>query len=348
VKRQIFCLSDQNFSPSLPCSNGECLKIMRVEDASLNEIVTGFLDLTRGKEIPTGSVILLFSASHLLLRGVAGYMADYMEEVGRINAVFRGGLICSHGIPILSSGIKDSSLVRAILELGEWLKISGELFPHKSWVALSSLILLEKCNGSFVTEIFRHPMPIKGSYFTRSWVSGGWTSPCGVQPCSPENEKTLVQTLVREVNSIFNAGLGLEPIMASGHIVVQEENRKPKFLIIGGSHALQEGEVLAGKGYEVITCAVSGWRANKTASEEMAEKVQEALRGLCEDDIIVVHCCDNTAFMARTEDGGDLPIRRLITGEFHVEGDLVVASKERLYMFFKTAFHSSPSWPADW
>jgi hypothetical protein len=72
VERQIFCLSDQNFSPSLPCSNGECLKIMRVEDASLNEIVTGFLDLTRGKEIPTGSVILLFSATHLMLRGWPG------------------------------------------------------------------------------------------------------------------------------------------------------------------------------------------------------------------------------------------------------------------------------------
>jgi hypothetical protein len=335
VERQIFCLSDQNFSPSLPCSNGECLKIMRVEDASLKEIVTGFLDLTRGKEIPTGSVILLFSASHLMLRGVAGYMADFMEEVGRINAVFRGGLICSHGIPILSSGIKDSTLARAILELGEWLKISGELFPQKSWVALSSLILLEKGNGSFVTETFRHPMPIKGSYFTRSWVSGGWTSPSGVLPCSPENEKMLVQTLVREVNCIFNAGLGSEPIMASSQSSEQEEPRKPKFLIIGGSHALQEGEVLAGKGYEVITCAVSGWRANKTASEEMAAKVQEALSGLCEDDIIVVHCCDNTAFMARTEDGGDLPIRRLITGEFHVEGDIVVASKDRLYMFFK-------------
>jgi hypothetical protein len=123
--------------------------------------------------------------------------------------------------------------------------------------------------------------------------------------------------------------------MASGHSAEQEETRKPKFLVIGGSHALQEGEVLAGKGYDVITCAVSGWRANKTASEEMAEKVEEALRVLCEDDIIVVHCCDNTAFMARTEDGVDLPIRRLITGEFHVEGDLVVASKDRLYMFFK-------------
>jgi hypothetical protein len=65
----------------------------------------------------------------------------------------------------------------------------------------------------------------------------------------------------------------------------------------------------------------------------MAERVQEALRGLCEDDVIVVHCCDNTAFMARTEEGGDLPIRN-IAGKYHMEGDLVVASRERLFMVF--------------
>jgi hypothetical protein len=124
--------------------------------------------------------------------------------------------------------------------------------------------------------------------------------------------------------------------------VEAEEGRKPKFLVIGGSHAIQEAEVLAAKGYDVVTCAASGWRANKTASEEMAVKVQEALKDFCEDDVVVVHCCDNTAFMARTEDGGDLPIRRVLPGDFnvelgdyHVEGDLVVASKERQFMFFK-------------
>ncbi len=146
-------------------------------------------------------------------------------------------------------------------------------------------------------------MPIKGTFVTRSWVSGGWASPSGVQPCSPENGKNLVQTLCREINCVFNAGLCTEPIMDSVSSPEAEEGRKPKFLVIGGSHALQEAEVLAAKGFDVVTCAVSGWRANKTASEEMAEKVQEALKDFCEDDVVVVHCCDNTAFMARTEDG---------------------------------------------
>jgi hypothetical protein len=177
-------------------------------------------------------------------------------------------------------------------------------------------------------------MPLKGSAHTRSWVSGGWASPSGVRSCSPEMEKLIVHALVRDLNGNFDVGLCMDPITVPDPELSGPNTRKPKFLFIGGSHSLREAQCLGAKGYDVITCAVSGWRANKTACEEMAEKVQEALRELCEDDIIVVHCTDNTAFMARTEEGGDLPIRN-IAGEFHVEGDLVVASKERLYMFFK-------------
>jgi hypothetical protein len=97
-------LSDQNFSPALPCSQGECLKIIRIENGSLSEIVTCFLDLMKGKEIPAGSVALIFSAAHLQMRGVAGYMADMGVEVARINSTFRGGVVTLPGIPILLGG----------------------------------------------------------------------------------------------------------------------------------------------------------------------------------------------------------------------------------------------------
>jgi hypothetical protein len=84
-------LSDQNFSPALPCNTGECLKIVRVENGSLSEIVNCFLELTRGKEIQAGSVIVLFSTAHLQLRGVAGYMADLSNELGRLASIYGGG-----------------------------------------------------------------------------------------------------------------------------------------------------------------------------------------------------------------------------------------------------------------
>jgi hypothetical protein len=67
----------------------------------------------------------------------------------------------------------------------------------------------------------------------------------------------------------------------------------------------------------------------------MVEKVSEAVKLLSSDDIIVIHCFDDISFMDRSEEGGDLPIRRYCDGEFPNEGELVLASKERLYMYFR-------------
>ncbi len=181
-----------------------------------------------------------------------------------------------------------------MLELSEWLKISGENFSKNAWGVLIEGILLEKVHGSFVTETFRHPMPLKGRAQTRSWVRGGWASPSGVRPCSPEMEKLIIHALVCDLNANFDVGLCSDPITVPDPDQNGPDTRKPKFLFIGGSHSLREAQCLADKGYKVITCPVSGWHANSTASEEIAEKVQEALRGLCEDNIIVVHCTDNT------------------------------------------------------
>jgi hypothetical protein len=67
----------------------------------------------------------------------------------------------------------------------------------------------------------------------------------------------------------------------------------------------------------------------------MAVQVEAALQHLAEDNIIIVHCFYNVAYMARSEEEGDLPIRRYPNGEFHMEGDLALAANSRLHMFFR-------------
>jgi hypothetical protein len=253
------------------------MKIVRVEDGSLSEIVSVFLELTRGKEIPTGSVALIFSATHLLRRGVAGYVSDLWGEVARVSASFKGGIICLSGVPIFGNGFLDRTLTRAVLELNTWFKATGECFPQGAWNILVEDINSQNRGGTFLVETFRHPMPVKDSLLTCSWESGGWTSPSGVLPCSPALEEKIVITLVQELNNMFNVGLDSSPIQSRG--AEGETIEKPvKVLLIGGSHAIKEGEVLSDRGYEVITCAIAGWRANKTAAEQMAEEVQEALK----------------------------------------------------------------------
>ncbi len=72
-----------------------------------------------------------------------------------------------------------------------------------------------------------------------------------------------------------------------------------------------------------------GWRANKHPVSEIIPQVEELLKQLSEDDIIIIECLDNTAYYSRTEEGGDIPVRKYVNGEYHVEGDLVLATRER-------------------
>ncbi len=85
--------------------------------------------------------------------------------------------------------------------------------------------------------------------------SGGWTIPCGVQPFTPEVEIKLVQTIIRELNCLFDLNLGQEPICDR---LVLSEKKDKRILVIGGSHAIREGEALASRGYDVTMCAVAG------------------------------------------------------------------------------------------
>jgi hypothetical protein len=96
-----FILSDQNFPPVLPAEGDrECLKIFRIEDATLDELVTSFMDLNRGFVIPAGSVVVLASANHLAWVGTASYAADFVRAREKLVGSMRGGIECVYGFPV--------------------------------------------------------------------------------------------------------------------------------------------------------------------------------------------------------------------------------------------------------
>jgi hypothetical protein len=118
----------------------------------------------------------------------------------------------------------------------------------------------------------------------------------------------LVSTLTRELNGLYNLGLGTDP--STDRLVEAPINTgKPRVLMIGASHVEREALILADRGFDVTVCSKPGWRATQGAATEMAEKVEEAL-----------------------QEHRDLPIRRYPDGAFHVEGDSVLAGKDRQFL----------------
>ena len=96
-----FILSDQNFPAMLPSTGqGECLKIIRIEDGSPEELASFFLETIKGFTIAAGSVCLISSASHLNWVGVADYIDNLTKAKRRISNCYGDGIIVAHGIPI--------------------------------------------------------------------------------------------------------------------------------------------------------------------------------------------------------------------------------------------------------
>ncbi len=85
-----FILSDQCFPPALPAPDGHCMAIVRVEDGTLLDLTGAFLCLTRGCEVPVGSVALISSLNHLGRVGAAAYAEDFVAAVSEIRRAFGG------------------------------------------------------------------------------------------------------------------------------------------------------------------------------------------------------------------------------------------------------------------
>jgi hypothetical protein len=70
----VVVLSDQSFPAILPAnSNENCIKILLIENGSLDDLVLEFIRLIGNRRVPPGTTILLFSASHLGAVGTAAY-----------------------------------------------------------------------------------------------------------------------------------------------------------------------------------------------------------------------------------------------------------------------------------
>ncbi len=244
------------------------------------------------------------------MEGLNGYVSDLVRELRRFDSIFEEGLFAIPGVPILMEGCKSPELIRDLWDLMCWLKHIGKLDLKRGWCDLRS-------------------------YPSRSWVStGGATLYNEVPPASISLEERIITGLLTDLNNMFD--LGLDPKPDFTRKITGSQVTKPKILVIGCSHAGRAGDEFEERGYEVMRVCSPGWRPTKVAVQEILPKVANAKTMMSEDDIVVLQCLDNASYFSRTGDGGDWPIRRCDDGDFHVEGELILTSKDRQVALFNT------------
>ena len=208
----------------------------------------------------------------------------------------------------------------------------------KTWETVLQLLNELKTGGLQIVGKTKDRVP--GSLFSgsqktpHSWVSNvGATLPNGALPLTPENEKSIVAALITDLNGLYNLGLGDDPSV-DRLCEVKTPDLKPNILLIGASHVSREGDILADRGHTVTICSKPGWRPNRGSVDEMVERVKTCLADMRPNDVVFIQCLDNSVYMARTEEDGDLPIRKYPDGDYHVEGYLILVAKDRQYLVF--------------
>jgi hypothetical protein len=127
----VIILSDQTFPPVLPpTGDGNCTVIIRVEDCELWELEEVFMDRFRAfckphGNLPSGSVILVGSMSHLAKNGLNFYAPILVETMTRLAGKVGPGINVIPLLPVPVGEIGSETLIRDMMDLDSWIVSTG-------------------------------------------------------------------------------------------------------------------------------------------------------------------------------------------------------------------------------
>ena len=252
-----------------------------MEFGSLWELCNAFTDLVTKNDlaVPTGSTILIGSASHLTNVGISASHAEELAAVSRKLAAFTEGGIYFLPCPfILCAESSDPELVRATNELVSWLgnMLSKEVCYTPVAMELSArrMLLSNFPVASSPTRRLLLPEALS-SPMKKKWACGATTLPVGAARFDYRAEREIVEALVKELNS--RLALNLEPDISFRRQVEAPAATPEKFIVIGASHANKTADALAATGAYVIKLVQPGWRVTKTRVAELAAQLKSVL-----------------------------------------------------------------------
>ena len=136
----------------------------------------------------------------------------------------------------------------------------------------------------------------------------------------------LIKAIVQELRTKLALTTTTE-INFSRVAINKAANNDDIILVVGSSNAKRLGAALQDCGMRVGMVISPNWRAIRGAVDRLAASVSEAIT-LYNPGMVIFYLLDNSVYYARWEDGSTIPARRGHDGQFHVDGDLVVATKQ--------------------
>ncbi len=326
-----YVLSDQNFVATVPgCEGKACLKIVRIENASLIELAGIFLEIFDGKPVKAGTCILLTSLSYLARVGAAAYAAEWRVAVNMLVGRWAGVLVCPV-FPIHASEL-PGPLYGELLILHTWFRkmYSGTNQSLQSAWDRYAEILLEVSEGasSLDSPEFQTPLLPSSldprSNFAPIFFSTSSTSPTIIFSLDRKAVYELLLSLAVSLRRGFSISANPEAILARDTAATREgakENKSLTIILAGGSNLSSLKPVFEGAGATVIDLTKPGWIITESNIASLKNELS-ALSDM-EDAAVIFDLFGNSAYRFRHVDGSlVLPFR--VGGSYHLLGDIQV------------------------
>jgi hypothetical protein len=325
--------ADQHFPANLPTDGeGECIRILRIENGSLAEIAKELSGLAPSDGLLPGTVIMLGAPQQLAVVSVEFYAFEWKKARNYLKADL-GDIVVLPLIPLSATGFTDSRIIRGLIDLSAWL---GDMEEHE-------LKLLRNTRKSFEAVYFSKvergpgwadlpvnmalPVSLSGSSNgTTAYATGSWGArPTAVKPLTAAGEKHWIEKLVGEANRELRSGLSLNICYNRTLSAIKRQANyvgKMSMLTVGASNSARTAAALKKKGVAIMEMGRNGWAVSESSIDALLEQLQIVAS---KDDILVLQCLDSKVFLEVDSSGGVQCPKRGEDGKVHVLGRITVA-----------------------
>jgi hypothetical protein len=268
----VICFADQNFVPFIQDGLGGCIAIVRIENASLSELVDFSFELLENLPLEQGSVVLYGSASFLYRVGVSVYAREWVDCITKIH-------ICPL-IPIIRENC-PGSMARDLEQLAAWvLKVYSNNIDGLSdcWRAVMQATRAHSQEGNLLSQGEHYKLPLPTGLLASSLAPHCYTysSSCPIllHDLSPRATEELVWVLSLSLSSNFSAAICPDNLVQRGTLGGDTKPFSNHIVVLGASNARNLCPYLEGCGFSVTNLAVQGWVASEKNITALITKLQ--------------------------------------------------------------------------
>jgi hypothetical protein len=157
--------------------------------------------------------------------------------------------------------------------------------------------------------------------------------PRGAKPCTEPTEKLIINALLTNLSEKQKLKINCDPSTNRTTPPTYSTKDCLELVLIGGSHTARIHNKMLESGIRVAFLEVPNYMTSKVHAGKIREGLKNLSIGL--NTVLMIQVFDSRLYMAALEEGGLIPNCKRVDGSYHMDGDLVLLSKDMQYDLFK-------------